>query len=120
MAGGGGSGEVKVIKYEPTRIDVRVDINQASWLVLTDSYTPLWGAFVDDKPTKLFIADQLFRATPVPAGEHVVSFRYKSPMAARAVQLTYGGIFLVLLLFALNILNMRNWQHDKNTTADGD
>ena len=119
MAGGGGSGEVKVIKYEPTRIDVRVDINQASWLVLTDSYTPLWGAFVDDKPTKLFIADQLFRATPVPAGEHVVSFRYKSPMAARAVQLTYGGIFLVLLLFALNILNMRNWQHDKNTTADG-
>ena len=115
---GNATGEAEIVKYEPTRVEVRVKVDKGGWLVLTDSYTPLWQAFVDGNPTDLLVADQLFRAIEVPAGEHVVSFSYKSRAVTQAGQLTTWGILLGVILFALNRLNMRNWQHDASTTSD--
>ncbi|HBE89600.1 MAG TPA: hypothetical protein DDW41_00115 [Candidatus Andersenbacteria bacterium] len=112
------TGSVEVVKHEPSRVDVQVDINEAGWLVLTDSYTPLWQVLVDGQPAALLIADQLFRATRVPAGEHVVSFQYESSAVAQAQRLTGAGLLFGLVLFALNGLNMRNLLHAGSTLSD--
>lgn len=112
------TGSAEVVKYEPSRVDVQVDINEAGWLVLTDSYTPLWRVLVDGLPAELLIADQLFRATRVPAGEHLISFQYESAAVKQAQRLTGAGLLLGLVLFALHRLNMRNWLHAGSKLSD--
>lgn len=112
------TGSTEVVQYEPSRVDVQVDINEAGWLVLTDSYTPLWHVLVDGQPAELLIADQLFRATRVPAGEHLISFRYESAAVKQAQRWTGAGLLFGLVLFALHGLNMRNWLHAGSPSSD--
>lgn len=74
----------KITDYEPTRVDVRVDTDNAGYVVLTDSATPQWQTFLDDSPAPQLMADSIFKAAYVPAGQHTVSFRYYSPAVAQA------------------------------------
>ena len=53
-------------------------------LVIGDNYHPHWRALVDGRPAPLLRADYVWKAVPVPAGEHMVELRYRSPPVARA------------------------------------
>ncbi|MGD8814013.1 MAG: YfhO family protein, partial [Anaerolineales bacterium] len=66
----------------PGAIEIEVRAEQATWLVLSDTWYPGWRAFVDDGETEIHRADYLFRAVHVPAGEHLVVFRYE-PLSVR-------------------------------------
>ena len=53
-------------------------------LVIGDNYHPHWRARVDGRPAPLLRADYVWKAVPVPAGEHVVELLYRSPPVTRA------------------------------------
>jgi hypothetical protein len=77
---------------EPDRVELIVDVAEDAWLVLRDTYFPGWTAYVGDQEAQIRRADYLFRAVPVPAGRHRVSFRY-SPLSFR-----YGTVLSSLAL----------------------
>lgn len=90
----------EILSYTDTAVDVQVHTPRDSWLVLTDATTPQWQTLVDGVAAPFYVADTVFKAARVPAGEHTVSFRYVSPAVSRAGQLSAVGVLLVIVLWA--------------------
>jgi hypothetical protein len=63
---------------EPDAIRVRTRTDAPGLLVLSEIYYPAWQAYVDGTPVSIFVTDHVLRAVPLPAGDHVVEFRYES------------------------------------------
>lgn len=72
------AGRVSWIEDAPERVVLRVSGAQPGLLVLRDTFYPGWTVLVDGQPAPLLRADVLFRAVPLPAGDHTVEFRYRS------------------------------------------
>lgn len=66
----------EIASYQPTRVDIEVNDSWPGFLVLTDTFYPGWKATVDEQPTSIARANYLFRAVPVAAGHHKISFIY--------------------------------------------
>ncbi|MEB2344390.1 MAG: YfhO family protein [Deltaproteobacteria bacterium] len=88
-----GSAEIRV--YEPERVTVAVRSDREAFLVLSDTYFPGWVARVGGEPVEILRAYGLYRAVPVPAGEHLVEFTY------RPASLVTGAWLSLLSLAAL-------------------
>src|SRR3989338_6627743 len=89
-----------ILTYNQARVDVTVETNKEAFLVLTDSTTPQWQTYIDDKRSIQLRANTIFKAAQVPAGTHTISFRYESPATEKAKTLTTIGIILTLLGYA--------------------
>jgi hypothetical protein len=66
-----------ILSWTPGRILAAVDAPEDGALVLNDLYYPGWVAEVDGEPVPILRADVLFRAVQVPAGRHLVEFRFE-------------------------------------------
>lgn len=62
--------------YEPSRVEIRVTAGEPGLLVLSDNPWPGWSAAVDGTPAEILRANLVMRAVRVPAGTHLVEFRY--------------------------------------------
>ncbi|MFH1277960.1 MAG: YfhO family protein [Candidatus Eisenbacteria bacterium] len=82
--------------------------NEPGLLFLSETWYPGWEAEVDGDPAPLFRADYAFRAVPVPAGEHVVSFRYR-PRSFRAG--VAGSLIAVILWAGIALPGIRRRAH---------
>lgn len=91
---------VSIEKYTGTQVIVKSNQACAGWLVLADSYFPGWLAFIDEQETPIYKANYNFRAVLVPAGEHVIRFKY-SPVSFRVGAIgSFLGAMVLLLGFA--------------------
>ena len=80
---------VKIINYDLDEINLETEVNNPSFLFLSDIYYPKWECFVNNKKTKIYKANYLFRAIYLPKGNHKIVFKYKNE-----------GIYLILVLFS--------------------
>lgn len=71
-------GRVEVEYYRPNEVKLRVETDRPALLVMSDNWYPAWRAEVDGTPAPVLRANYTFRAVPVPAGVHLVKFRYRS------------------------------------------
>jgi hypothetical protein len=76
------AGPASVVTDRDDRVDVRVRAGRPGYLILDDSFYPGWKAAVDGRAARILPANVDFRAVAVPAGTHVVSFRYRPASAA--------------------------------------
>jgi len=65
--------------------------------LLNDAFYPGWKSFIDNKQVKIYRANYLFRAINLPAGRHLVTFRYE-PFSYKL-----GKIISLLTFFGLLI-----------------
>jgi hypothetical protein len=72
----GAPGEVKVLKYEPSRIELSLQASRASLLVLSETYYPGWKAWIDEQPTAIHLVDIALRGVVVPAGAHQLRMEF--------------------------------------------
>lgn len=81
IVGPAANGAAPVVWREdgPTRVTLGVRTGSDGVLNLNDQFFPGWHANVDGRPVTIGrqAAAPIYRAVPVPAGEHVVSFRYE-------------------------------------------
>ncbi|MEW6617943.1 MAG: YfhO family protein [bacterium] len=68
--------KVKITKYFPLEVKIEASLSRAGFLVLTDTYYPNWEVYVNNKKEKIYRADFLFRAVPLPAGNFSLRFVY--------------------------------------------
>jgi hypothetical protein len=69
-----GTASATITAYSPEA--VRLSAQGAGYLVLTDAFYPGWKAWIDGVPAPILRADLMFRAVYLPAGSHVVEFRF--------------------------------------------
>ena len=91
------NGTTHIERYDPEEVRVRVDTPQSAVLILLDAYEKGWTATLEsgvDLP--ILRANALVRAVVVPAGAHVVTFRYETPLLRAGAGVSFAGALLCL------------------------
>jgi hypothetical protein len=104
----GGSGTAQVVAYAPDNVRVHTSASADAWLVLSDAYYPGWSATVDGRSAPVLRGDLLFRAVPIPAGEHEVEFRFAPSSVSTGLAISL--ISLVLVVGTLILAGGRGWR----------
>jgi Bacterial membrane protein YfhO len=95
-AGFGSGAGVKVIRYEPQRIELETRNSEEGFLVLSEIYYRGWDAKVDGVKVPVERVNYALRGIPVPAGDHRVQFFFRAPSFWNgAVYSTLGAILLL-------------------------
>lgn len=82
----------------PEYISIQIKAPKEGFLVLLDTYSPGWKAFIDGELTQIFRTNGIFRGVPIPGGIHQVVFKYTSPGWDTGRIITLVAILLILLL----------------------
>jgi len=90
-------GQVRITKYHINEVELHVEAEMRSLLILTDSYYPGWNAFVDGVKKPVWRANSLFRAVEVTAGEHLVEFKYQPASFYWGISISAFTLLVILV-----------------------
>jgi hypothetical protein len=90
------AGTVSYKTYSPKRFVLDTDAGFASVLLVNDKHDPSWKVTVDGKPVPLLRANFIMRAVELPAGPHVVEFRFEPPTGTLWISLGAMAVALGL------------------------
>lgn len=99
----GGTGQVTLLTDGVTDLELLVQADADSWLILRDAWYPGWKATINDQPAPIYRANVMFRALRVPAGESRVRFSFQPDMWFAAIMVGAGCWLLALLSLALAV-----------------
>jgi hypothetical protein len=102
--GSEGIREVKVMRYEPARIDLSLQTPRASLLVLSETYYPGWKAWIDEQPVAIHCVDIALRGVVVPAGAHRLRMEFRPAILAVSLGISLAtAILLAITAFLYRI-----------------
>jgi hypothetical protein len=82
----------------------RVTLSEPGYVLQREAWYPGWRARVDGVDTPVERADILFRAVPLPAGEHDVEIFFEPATFSRGVLVSAAALAIVLVLLGLDRL----------------
>ncbi|MBV9911844.1 MAG: YfhO family protein, partial [Sinobacteraceae bacterium] len=91
------SDQARVTHEEADQLDITASTTATGLVVFSEVYYPAWKAYVDGRPTPLYVADGILRAVQVPPGEHTVELRFES--CTLDLGILISSIALLLLVF---------------------
>ncbi|MCX7886412.1 MAG: YfhO family protein [Verrucomicrobiae bacterium] len=91
-----GGASVKITRYTPLQVEVRVRSDDDGWLVLSDTWEKGWRAYVDGRQVRLYRANWVLRAVFVPRGARVVRFEFAPKEFQAGAALSLGATALTL------------------------
>ncbi len=95
------NGEALIERYAPEEVQVRVVTQQPAVLILLDAFDKGWTATLETgAPLSIMRANGLVRAVTVPGGDHVVTFRYDTPLMRVGAAASLAGTVICLWLIA--------------------
>jgi hypothetical protein len=94
----------------------KVHASRPAWVMLKESYSPRWTATVDGKPVPTAMLAPSFVGVPVPAGDHVVAFRYRP---IRSYRVLFAVALLTLLLLCVGPVIWRRVRESVKVTRRG-
>ena len=66
-------------------------------VVFSENYYPGWTATIDGNPVEIARANYILRAIQVPAGKHVVEFKFDPTSVHVTEGIAYGALIILLL-----------------------
>ena len=87
---------MRILKYEPSYVEIEAHIDAPGFLVLSDTYYPGWKAHVDGKLSRIYRADYTLRAVYLEPGKHIVKFIYDPFSFKIGAAITLVTLFLCL------------------------
>ena len=94
-------GAARFLTDQNERVVLQVAPRRSGYLVLEDTFYPGWQARVDGRAASIVPANEAFRAVAVPAGRHVVSFRYRPASATAGATVSLASLAAGLSLLGL-------------------
>ena len=106
------SDDAVVIEAESAEyLRIRVDTPVQAILTVRDSFFAGWTATIDGRDAPVWRADVLFRAIPVPAGQHVVEMRFRqaSAEAGFTISVVAALLAVVIMVVPWTATSRRQW-----------
>lgn len=102
---------IQLTSYEPNALKYEVNSAKGGVVVFSEVYYPGWQAYIDGVEAPHGRADYILRAMNVPAGKHVIEFKFDP----RSLHTTEGIAFaaLGLLIVALLLYFFLQWKKNK-------
>ncbi len=94
---------LKILKYSLNEVVIQAELEQPGILVLTDAWYPGWQAYIDNKKTKIYIADYVFRAIELTDGKHQIRFVYQPRSILYGMIITLGTLGVVVIILSRRI-----------------
>jgi hypothetical protein len=91
----GVSGRVLESREEADRVELRVEADAPTVVVVRDAFAPGWSATVNGAPAPIFRADGRHRAIPVPAGRSRVVLSYHPPLLRAAAAVSFSALVVI-------------------------
>lgn len=89
--------QATITKAENNQVVIKTENEGDGLLVLSDNYYSGWEATIDGNPVHILRANHTMRAVRVPAGGHVVSFRFAPKVFRASMIISVASAFAVLL-----------------------
>jgi hypothetical protein len=103
-----GSREFAVVtRYEPETVTLRTQSTTDGFLVVSDPYASGWNAYIDGEQTEIFRTNHALRGIALPAGEHIVEFRYEPESVRNGLIITGGTSVILIVIWAWAFLDWR-------------
>ncbi|MGH7164742.1 MAG: YfhO family protein [Nitrospiraceae bacterium] len=94
-------GSAVIERYAPEEVLVRVSTPEPAVLILLDAFDAGWRAVLETGAgLPILRANGLVRAVVVPAGDHVLTFRYQTPLLKAGALASLAGLVIGLALVA--------------------
>ena len=91
------SGSAVIERYAPEEVRVRVETLQPAVLILLDTFDQGWTSKLENGlELPIMRANALVRAVAVPAGTHLVTFSYQTPLLKAGAAASLAGCLLCL------------------------
>lgn len=74
-----GGGEARIVRDEPSVVEIETTVEAPALLVLNDADAPGWTAAIDGAAAPIAAANWMARGVWVPTGAHRVRFEYRTP-----------------------------------------
>ena len=100
-------GEVLITRYTSNQVELDVEVEKPSMVVLTDAFYPGWEAYVDGRKTAIYRANSMFRAVEVPPGKHSVVFQLSSGSFYSGLAITLFSTGLMVAIFIRKLVFTR-------------
>jgi uncharacterized membrane protein YfhO len=78
-------------------VDIEVEAQEPSFVVVSQTYYHDWRAFVDGQSTPLLRANYAFQAVQVSAGKHRVRLIYKDQMFEIGAAISASALFVSVI-----------------------
>ena len=92
------SATIRLVAYRPNYLKYEYAATEPSIALFSEIfYDKGWIAYIDGKEARYFRADYVLRAMQLPAGEHVVEWKFRAPNWRMAETITAVASLLVLL-----------------------
>jgi hypothetical protein len=101
-------GSAKITHFSPEEITVLTNNDALALLVLAEPWYPGWTATVNGRPSPCIPANAWMRATPVPAGPHLVTFRFHSTRLRAGALMSLLSLLVVAAVLLFTRARSRN------------
>ena len=108
---------VVLTAYEPNDLKYEVNSVKGGTVVFSEIYYPGWQAYIDGEKVEHGRANYILRAMNVPAGKHVVEFKF-DPDSLHATE-TIAYIAFVLLAIAAVVIVVISYRQNGKQTKGG-
>ncbi len=95
----------KVTRYEPNYIDVQVQSDQQTLLVLSEIFYPAgWKADINGQSTKIYNVNHILRGVVIPEGTSTVHFKLEPQSYKISVAMMGSSIIVVYILLVIGLV----------------
>ena len=95
------SAQIALIEYQPNHLKYQSNTQSEQWAVFSEIYYEKgWNAYIDGEQQPYFRANYVLRAMRVPAGKHLIEFKFK-PRVYRVgenISLVYSILLILILI----------------------
>ncbi|MDR2883076.1 MAG: YfhO family protein [Alistipes sp.] len=96
---------INLTEYRPNYLKYETSTSAEGVAVFSEIYYDKgWMAYIDGEPTDYFRSDYILRAMVVPAGQHVIEWRFRAPHFAAVEGVTVTCSLMILLWLAFSVL----------------
>ena len=90
--------------YKPNHLTYKSEAATEQLAVFSEIYYEKgWNAFIDGKPAPHFRTNYVLRAMRIPAGKHIIEFKFEPKVYYTGEKISLAGSVLLLLLFAAGV-----------------